>query len=92
MLIVCRRQRVCASVHAGGRLHELLLGAFRANDVFGVGDEASADQRCLARGADEAIVVPVTVLERDESGAADSCEPGGKNEKDTRINIILFRE
>lgn len=54
------------------RLHELLLGAFRANDVFGIRDEASADQRCLARGADETIVVPMAVLERDESGAADS--------------------
>lgn len=54
------------------RLHELLLGAFRANDVFGVGDEASAHQRSLARGANETIVVPVAILERDESGAADS--------------------
>jgi len=55
------------------RLHELLLGAFRANDVFGIRDEASADQRRLARGADETIVVPMAVLERDESGAANSC-------------------
>lgn len=64
-----------SAVHvAGGRLHELLLGAFRADDVFGVGDESSADQRRLARGADEAIVVPVAVLERNESGAADSSD------------------
>lgn len=55
------------------RLHELLLGALWADDVFGVGDEPSADQRSLARGADETVVVPVTVLERDESRAADAC-------------------
>jgi len=54
------------------RLHELLLGTFRANYVFCVGDEASAHQRSFTCGADEAIVVPVTILERNESGAADS--------------------
>jgi len=78
---------------AGGRvgyvrpcsLHELLLGAFRANDVFGVGDEAPADQRGLAGGADETIVVPVAILERDESSAADSC--GTERELDMVNNI-----
>lgn len=60
-------------VHTLG-LHELLFGAFRADDVFGVRDESSTHQRCLARGADEAIVVPMAVLERDESSAADSCK------------------
>lgn len=64
-------------------LHELLLGAFRADDVFGIGDEASTHQRCLASGADEAIVVPMAVLERDESSAADSCE---RHEKIRNIN------
>jgi len=54
-------------------LHELLLGALGANDVFGVGDEAPAHQRGLASGADSTVVVPVTILERDESSAADSC-------------------
>jgi len=54
-------------------LHELLLGAFRANDVFGISDKAPANQRCLAGGADKAIVVPVTIFERDESSATDSC-------------------
>jgi len=44
-------------------LHELLLGAFRANDVFGVGDKAPANQRGLARGANKTIVVPVTIFE-----------------------------
>ena len=27
----------------------------------------------LAHGADEAVVVPMSVLERDEAGAADTC-------------------
>lgn len=53
-------------------LHELLLGAFGTDDVLSVGDEAFADQRRLALGADEAVVVPVAVLERDETGAADA--------------------
>ena len=54
-------------------LQQLLLGALRADDVVRVRDEAASDQRRLARGADEAVVVPVPVLERDESGATDSC-------------------
>jgi hypothetical protein len=69
------------------RLHELLLGAFRANDVFGVGDEASAHQRSLARGANETIVVPVAILERDESGAADSC-----GTRKQRMSALFFCE
>lgn len=53
-------------------LHELLLGALGADYVGAVGDEALADQGGLALRADEAIVVPVAVLERDEAGAADT--------------------
>lgn len=53
-------------------LHELLFGALRADDVLAVGDEALADERGLALRADEAVVVPVAVLERDEAGAADA--------------------
>lgn len=55
-------------------LHELLFGALWANDVLSVGDEALADQRRLALRADEAVVMPVTVLERDEASAADACD------------------
>lgn len=55
-------------------LHELLLGALRADDVLAVGDEALADQRGLALRADEAVVVPVAVFERDEASAADASD------------------
>lgn len=44
-------------------LHELLFGALGADYVRAVGDEALANQGGLALGADEAIVVPVAVLE-----------------------------
>lgn len=53
-------------------LHELLFGALGADYVGAVGDEALAHERGLALRADEAVVVPVTVLERDEAGAADA--------------------
>lgn len=53
-------------------LHQFLLGALRTDDVLLVGDETAADQRRLADGADEAVVVPVAVLERDETGTTDS--------------------
>lgn len=55
-------------------LHESLLGAFRADDVFLVGDEAAAYQTGAALGAEEAVVVPMTVLEGDELGATDSSD------------------
>lgn len=55
-------------------LHQFLLGAFRADDVLFVGNETTADQRRFADSADETIVVPVTVLERDETGTADSSD------------------
>jgi len=51
-----------------------LLGALGANNIIAVGDEAASHQRRLARGAGEAVVVPVAVLERDESGAANACK------------------
>ena len=52
--------------------HELLLGAVRADDLLVVRDEALADHGNFAGRADEAVVVPVPALERDESGAADA--------------------
>jgi hypothetical protein len=54
-------------------LHELLFRALRADDVLAVGNEALPDERGLALRANEAVVVPVAVLERDEAGAADAC-------------------
>jgi len=44
-------------------LHQLHLGAFRADDVVAVGDETTSDQRSFAARADEAIIMPVPVLE-----------------------------
>ena len=49
------------------------FGAFRAEDVGTVGDEAFTNQTDVASGALEAVVVPVTILERDEPSASDSC-------------------
>ena len=53
--------------------HQLLLGALWADDVLSVRDEPLTHHTALARGADEAVVVPVPALERDEPGAADAC-------------------
>lgn len=62
-----------------------MFGAFRTNDISFVGDEATSDQRCLAGGANEAIIVPMTVFKRNESRATDAgdwfrarCAPLGK--------------
>lgn len=55
-------------------LHQLLFGTLGANDVRSVGDEAAAHQTSLATGADETIVMPVTILERNETRAADASD------------------
>ena len=52
--------------------HEPLLGALGAEDVLVVGDEPLADHGGLAGGAEEAVVVPVPALERDEARPADA--------------------
>lgn len=44
-------------------LHQLHLGALRADDVVAIGDEATSDQRSFAARADEAVVMPVPVFE-----------------------------
>lgn len=54
--------------------HELLLRAVRTEYVLPLRDEALSDHGDAAGGADEALVVPVAALERDEAGAADACE------------------
>lgn len=54
--------------------HQLLLGALGADNVLAVRDKTFAHHGCLAGGAHETIVVPVAALERDETGAADSCD------------------
>jgi len=50
------------------------FGAFGAEDVGTVGDETFTDQRGVARGALEAVVMPVTVFERDEPSTSDSSD------------------
>lgn len=53
-------------------LHQLHLGALGTDDVLVIGDEAATYQRGLAARANETVVVPMPVLERDETGAANS--------------------
>ena len=55
-------------------LRQLLFGALGTDDVVSVGDEATTYERGVASSADEAIVVPVPVLERNEARTADSCQ------------------
>lgn len=66
-------------------LHQFLLGTFGAQDISAVGDEAFAHQRAVAGGADEAVVMPMSVFEADEpsptnarDGAGTGCTPLGK--------------
>lgn len=69
-----------AGVWRRSRLHQLLLGALGTDDVLLVGDETAPDQRRFAHGTDEAIVVPVAILERDEArttNASDGLGTGG---------------
>ena len=49
-------------------LQQLLLSALGAQYVLCVGDEPLAHERGAALRADEAVVVPVAVLEGDEAG------------------------
>lgn len=53
-------------------LHQLLPRALRTEHVGSVGDETLADQGVIAHGADEAVVVPVTILERYEARSANA--------------------
>lgn len=57
--------------------HESCLCALGAENVRAVGDESLSNQRRGALGTDEAVVVPVAILERDELGAADACDRFG---------------
>lgn len=53
-------------------LHKSFLGAFGTNNFLLVGDEAATYKGSRARSANEAIVVPMPVLERNETSAADA--------------------
>lgn len=67
-------RRACCRSRRRSRalLHQLHLGAIRADDIVTVGDKATSDQRSFAARADEAIVMPVPVLERDEASTANT--------------------
>jgi len=72
-------QPICRARRKGSPSHQLLLRALGADDVVSISDEAPADQGSLAGGADEAVVVPVAVLEGDEAGptnAGDGLDAG----------------
>lgn len=53
-------------------LHQLLLGAVRADNVIAIGDETATYKRCFAACANETVIMPVTVFKRDETCATDS--------------------
>ena len=72
--------------------HELLLGALGTQDVLSVRDEALANKAALAHGADETVVVPVSVFERDVPGAADAFEnnPHTRQDDSIRKEALIF--
>lgn len=61
----------CVRCHSS-KLHELLPSALGTQNLRTVGDEALAHQRVVAHSANEAVVVPVAVFERDEACSADA--------------------
>jgi len=71
------RMAYASHLHAafpGWCLHELLLGTVGTQDVALVGDETLSDQRASAHGTNETVVVPITILERDEASSADASD------------------
>lgn len=53
-------------------LHQFLFGAFWANNVSFIGNETTSNQRCFAESTDEAIIMPMTIFEWDETSATNS--------------------
>lgn len=47
-------------------LHQLLLGTFWTDDIVLISDKTTSNQTGTTRGTIEAIVVPMTILKRDE--------------------------
>lgn len=63
------------SLHSMGlNLHKFLLGTLGAENVRAISDEAFANQRAFAGSADEAVVVPVPVLKRNEACATNTSD------------------
>jgi len=61
-------------------LKNALLGALGTEDISAVGDESLSNQCHVAASALEAIIVPMAVLERDESRAANTFELKKRND------------
>lgn len=58
-------------------LHELLFGTFRTQNFRTIGDETFAYQRRFAQSANETIIVPSAVFERDEASATNASYGSG---------------
>lgn len=76
---------------AGGvrALHQLLLGTVGAQDVGSVGDEAASHQAGLAAGTDKAIVMPVTILKRNEASAANAYR--SRESERGRVSYLFYK-
>lgn len=55
-----------------GTLHKFLFSAFGTDNIVLVCDEAATNQTSLATCTEEAVVVPMTVFERNEFGSTNS--------------------
>lgn len=53
-------------------LHELLFGAVGTQNVALICNETFADKRAATHGTNEALVMPVAILKRNESGASNT--------------------
>lgn len=56
----------------GATLHQFLFGTFGANNIGSIGDETTSDQTSLATGTNKAIVMPMTILKRNETCTTDT--------------------
>lgn len=62
----------CCLTSIGATLHQFLFGTFGANNIGSIGDETTSDQTSLAAGTNKAIVMPMTILERNETSTTDT--------------------
>lgn len=53
-------------------LHQFQFGAFRTDNVIAIGNKTTSDQRGFAARTDETVIMPVSILEWDETSAADT--------------------
>lgn len=64
---------LCKSLLLYGVRHKLLFSTLRTNNILPVCYEALANHGALAGRADEAIIMPVSALKRNEPGATNAC-------------------